>query len=135
MDHHAALRRLRSPRLLRTALACAVFDRTRSDWFFDPIEIEYSVRNPDELIAELAEELREPDRYAARSAFAFFTPKNEFCDRRMVYVPIKDLTVRYALAILFAEEIETEIHPQCFANRRAERAEARVRFTKDFASG
>jgi hypothetical protein len=135
MDHQSALRRLRSRQLLRTALAYAVFDRTGSDWFFDPIEIEHAVRNRDGLVAELAEELQDPAHYSPRTAFAFFTPKNELCDRRMVYVPIKDLTVRYGFAILFADEIETEIHPWCFANRRASGVEARVRFTQDFASG
>jgi len=45
------------------------------------------------------------------------------------------LIVRYAIAILFAEQIETEIHPQCFANRRANGDEAKVRFTEDFSTG
>jgi hypothetical protein len=133
MDHQAALRRLRSTRLLRTALAYAIFDRVNLDWFFDPIEIEYVVQNREGFLADLAEELHSPAAYEPLPAIAFFPPKNKLCDRRMVYVPIKDLTVRYALAILFSEEIETEIHPQCFANRRATGAEAAGRFTQDFA--
>jgi hypothetical protein len=134
MDYQTAIRQLRSPRLLRTAMAYAIFDRTRSDKFFDPIEIEHAIANGDELIKELAEELRDPVKYSPRTAFAFFPPKNDLCDRRMVYVPIKDLTVRYAFAILFAEEIEIEIHPQCFADRRATGEEAKVRFAQDFAT-
>jgi len=133
MDHHSALRRLRSPQLLKIALTYAIFDRTGSDWFYDPIEIEYALQNADEIVAELAEELRHPETYAPRTAFAFFTPKNELCDRRMVYVPIKDLVVRYALAILFADEIEIEIHPQCFSSRRATGTDVNARFTRDFA--
>jgi hypothetical protein len=135
MDHQTALRRLRSPKLLQTALTYAVFDRTGSDWFYDPVEIEHAVSHSEELIDELIEELREPARYAPRTAFAFFPPKNHLCDRRMVYLPIKDLVVRYAFGILFADEIDTEIHPQCFANRRAIEDEAKLRFTQDFATG
>ncbi len=135
MDHQRAIIRLRSREVLSAALDYAVFDRIHGDFFYDPLEIEYALANRDTLISELIEELQDPGQFRPRRAFAYFPPKNELCDRRMIYILIKDLIVRYAIAILFAEQIETEIHPQCFANRRASGDEARVRFTEDFSTG
>ena len=129
------MRRLRDPTLLQKAFAYAIYDRRHSDFFFDPFEIEYALAHRDELIGELIEELREPARYSQRPAFAYFPPKNDLCDRRLIHIPIKDLTLRYAFGILLSEHIETEIHPQCFANRRATGSEEEIRFTENFATG
>ncbi|SRR6266496_2879250 len=135
MDHQRAMRRLRDPSILQKAFGYAIYDRRHSDFFFDPFEIECAVAHRDELIGELIEELREPARYSQRPAFAYFPPKNELCDRRLIYIPLKDLTLRYAFGILLSEHIETDIHPQCFANRRASGADEGVRFTENFATG
>lgn len=135
MDHTRALNRIRSVDVLRAALNYAIYDRTHGDNFYDPFEIQHAVANSDILLSELTEELRSPGQFQPRAAFAYFPPKNDLCDRRLIYIPIKDLTVRYAIAIVFSEQIETEIHPQCFANRRASESEASTRFTEDFSTG
>ncbi len=135
MDHQRALNQLRSREVLSAALNYALFDRSNGDYFFDPFEIENARANSEALINELVEELSNPDRFDLRPAFAYFPPKNDLCDRRMIYIPIKDLTVRYAMALVFSEQIESEIHPQCFANRRATGSNARIRFIEDFSTG
>ena len=135
MDHQRALNRLRSREVLSAALNYALFDRSNGDYFFDPLEIENARANSATLINELMEELRDADRFEPRPAFAYFPPKNDLCDRRLIYIPIKDLTVRYAMALVFSEQIESEIHPQCFANRRATGSSATTRFTEDFSTG
>ncbi|MGD0261579.1 MAG: RNA-directed DNA polymerase [Verrucomicrobiota bacterium] len=135
MDHQRAINRLRTRELLSAALDYAIFDRRSADYFYDPLEIEHAVANRATIITELVEELQTPAHYSPRPAFAYFPPKSDLCDRRMTYIPIKDLTVRYGIAILFAEQIETEIHPHCFANRRAGEADAARRFTEDFSTG
>jgi hypothetical protein len=135
MDHQRAMRALRSPSILRLALKYAIYDRIHTDYFFDFFEIEYAISHTDELVAELIDELNDPNRYQQRPAFAYFPPKNELCDRRLIYIPIKDLTLRYALAILLSEHLETDVHPQCFANRCARGADANVRFTEHFVTG
>ena len=129
------MRRLRETELLRRALEYALYDRTHNDFFYDPFEIEHAATHREEIIAELIEELRVPNDFNQRPAFAYFPPKNALCDRRLVYIPIKDLTLRYAFAILFSEQLETDIHPQCFANRRATGAQQNLRFIEDFATG
>lgn len=135
MDHQRALNRLRTPEFLAIALDYALFDRTDGDHFFDPFEIEYAAENKDEMITDIIGELEHPGEFRPRVATAFFPPKDELCDRRMVYIPIKDLTIRYAIVLLFAEEIEHEMHDQCFSYRRPTGLVDRGRFTEDFASG
>jgi hypothetical protein len=135
MDHQRAIRALKTPSVLMLALKYAIYDRLNTDYFFDFSEIEYAVEHTDELVAELIDELEDSTKYRQRPAFAYFPPKNELCDRRLIYIPIKDLTLRYAFAILLAEHFETDVHPQCFANRRAPGTEANVRFTEHFVTG
>jgi hypothetical protein len=105
MDHQRALNQLRSREVLTEAMSFAIFDRTNGDFMFDPFEIENARTNSETLINELIEELREPTGFEPRPAFAFFPPKNQLCDRRLIYIPIKDLTVRYAMAMVFSEQI------------------------------
>jgi hypothetical protein len=135
MDHQRGLNQLRSREVLSAALDYALFDRVNGDFLFDPLEIENARTNSEKLINELIEELREPGQFEPRPAFAFFPPKNHLCDRRSIYIPIKDLTVRYSMAIVFSEQIESEIHPQCFAYRRTTGNYVRNRFTEEFSTG
>jgi hypothetical protein len=135
MDHQRAIRALKTPSVLMLALKYAIYDRSHTDYYFDFFEIEYAIEHTDELVAELIDELEDPASYRHRPAFAYFPPKNELCDRRLIYIPIKDLTLHYAFAILLAEHFETDVRPHCFANRRARDAEANVRFTQDFVTG
>lgn len=135
MDHQTALRRLRTHEILTAAFDYAIYDRQNGDHFFDPIEIEYSVANRESIITEIVSELQDIEAYQPRVAFAYFPPKNHLCDRRMVYIPLKDLVVRYAITILFSEEIEYEILDECFANRRAVGEAQRTHFTEEFATG
>ncbi len=127
--------RLKSNKLLSAAFDYAVFDRIHGDNFYDPIEIEYSKENKKEIISEIIEELSNTTGYSPRVAFAYYPPKNHLCDRRMIYIPIKDLVVRYGIAMIFSDEIEQDIHGQCFANRRATGEYRTQRFTEDFAIG
>jgi hypothetical protein len=135
MDHQRALRRLRSNELLNVAFDFAVYDRMRGDSFYNPFEIQYSLDNREVIISEIIEELVDVSGYRPRVAFAYFPPKNDLCDRRMIYIPIKDLIVRYGIAMIFSDEIEQDIHDQCFANRRATGTNRNIQFTEDFASG
>lgn len=135
MDHQHALNQLRSREVLSAALNYVLFDRSNGDYFFDPFEIENARANSKTLIDELVQELSDPDGFEPRPAFAYFPPKNDLCDRRMIYIPIKDLTLRYAMALVFSGQIESEIHPQCFANRRATGKDASTRFIEDFSTG
>src|SRR5262245_36265532 len=102
---------------LRRAFRYAHHDR-QNEWFYDPFELEWAEHNETVIIHELANELQQPRRYQLEHAYAYVTPKTELCYRRMIYIPFKDLVVRYAFAIVIADLLDQELSVRCFANRR-----------------
>src|SRR5258708_5761899 len=102
---------------LRRAFRYAHRDRSK-EWFYDPFELEWAARNEEAIVKDLAEELQDPMNYQLKPAYAYFTPKTELCCRRMIYIPFKDLVVRYAFAMVVADLVDQDLSPNCFANRR-----------------
>ena len=102
------------------------------EWFYDPFELEWAERNEVMIIKELVEELRDPLNYEFKPAYAYFTPKTDLCYRRMIYIPFKDLVVRYAFAIVVADLVDSDLSEKCFANRR-ELDTRSDRFLQEFA--
>lgn len=133
MDHARLMRRLQSANTIELAFEYAIRDRLTNDYFFNPFEIEYAMVNKQAVLDELREELSEPGEYTTKTAFAFFPPKNEHCYRRMVYIPLKDLVLRYAYVIIISDILETELCATCFANRRARGKRAEFTLLEDFA--
>lgn len=117
---------------LQRAFRYAYHDRQK-EWFYDPFELEWAEQNEAEILAELLDELKLPLGYERRPAFAYFTPKTELCYRRMIYLPFKDLVVRYAFATVVADLIDEDLSPRCFANRRDHDADTAL-FLQDFAA-
>ena len=134
VDHIRILNDIRDPQTLACALDYAIHDRVKNDHFYDPIEIDHTLRHQDQVLDEIAQELTSPDDYQPRPAFAYYPPKSALCYRRMVYVPIKDLVVRYALGIVFADRLDPQMIPTCFANRRSSGEQRSVSFTEPFQS-
>ncbi len=136
MDHQHALARLKSTEHLQQAFEYALNGRMNEEKFYDPTELAWASSHKAEIITEIQEELSDFDDYMPRVAFAYFLPKTELCDRRMVSLPLKDLVVRHALLMLFAERIECDLSNQCFANRRATgKNMAKKIFLEPFAEG
>lgn len=134
MDHVGLLNEVRAIKTLRAALDYAIYDRTHGDYYFDYFELEHAISNRDSILVELQEELARPEEYIARQAYAFYPPKNSLCYRRMVYIPLKDLVVRYAFCIILSEYIDPQLANTCFANRRATGDRRAIAFTEDFAA-
>lgn len=126
------LKQVRRKVNLQRAFRHAHHDRQK-EWFYDPFELEWAERNESTIIGELANELRDPLNYQLKSAYAYFTPKTELCYRRMIYIPFKDLVVRYAFAAVVADMLDTDLSPRCFANRREHDADSEL-FLEDFAT-
>lgn len=135
MNEQTALKQLQIPALLELAFDYAIFDRQSKDHFCDFSEIEEAQHNKEQWLAELASALQNPESYETAPAFAYLMPKNYLCDRRLVYLPLRDLIVRYAFCLVLAEDLEVQLIDTCFANRRASGTDAEVRFTEDFATG
>jgi hypothetical protein len=105
----------------------------QKEWFYDPFELEWAEQNESAIIDELTDELKDPLKYQLKPAYAYFTPKTDLCYRRMIYIPFKDLVVRYAFASVVADLVDQDLSPRCFANRRDDDASSGL-FLQDFAT-
>jgi len=127
------LNAVRNPLNLRKAFQYALRDRLL-DHYYDPFELEHASKNEEAIVAELVQELNDPNSYSPKPAYAYYPPKNTLCYRRMVYIPFKDLVVRYAFVIVFSNLLDPELSTHCFANRRARGEAAQCQFLQDFAN-
>jgi hypothetical protein len=133
MDHTRILNEICSRKVLDQAFGYALHDRTGTDFYFDYLEIEYARVNRDSILDEIVQELRTPKDFEPRLAYAYFPPKTALCYRRMVYLPFKDLVVRYAFCIVFSRLLDARMSPASFANRRASGGQAARSFLQDFS--
>ena len=133
MDHTRLLNEIRSRNNLNRAFEYALYDRIQKDYFADFFELEYVRGHKSQILDELEEELANPTEYHQRPAYAFFPPKTDLCLRRMVYLNFKDLVIRYAFAIVFAQVLDDSLAPTCFANRRATGEQAEQSLLANFA--
>ena len=134
MDHMRLLNEVRNRDILNQAFEYACYDRIRTDHYMDFFELEYISNHKSLVLNELEEELKSTSSFRQRPAYAFFPPKTELCFRRMVYLNFKDLVVRYSLAIVFAQVLDSQLLPTCFANRRATGKQAERSLLADFAN-
>jgi hypothetical protein len=116
---------------LRLALRYAHRDRLK-EWYYDPFELDWVEQNEETIIKDLTEELKDPSNYRLKAAYAYFTPKTELCFRRMIYIPFKDLVVRYAFATVIADFVDQDLSLKCFANRRDHDPDSGL-FLEDYA--
>ena len=133
-DHVRLLNRVRDLKTLEVAFQYALHDRMRLDYYYDPFEIDFVVANRQSILAELSQELADVRSYGPRPAYAYYAPKNYLCYRRMIYIPFKDLIIRYAFVMVLADLLDGELSENCFANRRARGESAKVTFLEDFAN-
>ena len=134
MDHIRLLNQIREKDNIEKAFNYALNERLNCDCYFDYFEIDYIRKNKEKVINEILEELAEPENYKHRPAYAYYPPKSKLCNRRMLYIPFKDLVVRYAFLIIIADCLNDELLSQCFANRRAQGKHAKQYFLEHFAS-
>jgi hypothetical protein len=133
MDHVQVLNYIKSDENIKKAFDYACFDRKHNDYYFDYFEIEYIENNKSAIINEIIQELDNVDEYNQRTAFSFFPPKTDLCFRRMIYIPFKDLVIRYAFVIVISDLLDNELSERCFANRRAKKNRANVSLLENFA--
>ena len=132
MDHTALLKKAISEESLRLALDHSIYDRIKRDFFYNPIEINYAIQNKDRIISELLFELNTPENYQQRTAFCYFPPKTKLTFRRLIYIPIKDLAVRYSFVKTISDYIDGRFSKNCFSNR-LERKNPQKYFLQDYA--
>ncbi len=133
MDHTRILNQIRDKKNLEKAFHYAYYDRTRSDSFYDPFEMDHVAGNKERILDEVFEELKDINGYTQRAAYSYFPAKTDLCFRRMIYIPFKDLVIRYAFVIVLADRLDSELSVNCFANRRAKGRQAEISLLKDFS--
>ncbi len=134
MNDRSLYTKIISPENLRRAFVYACAERQK-DYFYDPLEIKWYRAHEQELIEELHETLKEPENYEQESSFAYFPPKNRVCYRRMVFIPMRDLVVRYAFVSVIADQLDGRLGDRCFSNRRAKGDRAKYFLLEDYARG
>ena len=112
---------------LEIAFRYAFNDRIKRSKYFNLTEMIYYLNNRLELLEEIRQSLESPEGYKTATAYTYFIPKSEFCERRMLNLSFKDLVVRFAVAIVLADRLDADLIPSCFANRRC-RGEDAQRF-------
>ncbi len=117
MDHNNLLLQAISRESLQISLNHALYDRVKRDFFYDPIEINYAIQNKEKILDELEFELTLPENYQQRTSFCYYPPKTRLTFRRMIYIPIKDLCVRYSFVHTMAQYIDSRFINNCFSNR------------------
>lgn len=132
MDHIKLLNHFRSEENINKAFIYALNDRLRNDSYFDYFEIEYVQKYRQQIIEEILEELKYPKYFRVRVAYTYYFPKNNLCYRRMIYLPFKDLVVRYAFIIILANHLDKTLSNKCFANRRATGKQAQNFLFEDY---
>ena len=75
MDHTKLLIETISEKSLAKAFEFVIYDRVKREYFYNPIEINFAIKNKDLLIDELLFELKQPENYRPRTAVSYFTPK------------------------------------------------------------
>lgn len=132
MDHNTLLLKAISKESLKLGFNHAVYDRVKRDYFYDPIEINHALQHKDEIIDELEFELSQPENYQQRTSLCYFPPKTRLTFRRMIYIPIKDLCVRYSFIHTMAQYIDGRFIQNCFSNR-LEGKNSNKYFLQDFS--
>lgn len=118
MDSKEIYAKITDPKNIERAFVYACNERQK-DFFFDPTEIEWAIANKEAIISSILEDLKDPKTYSQKTSFAYFPPKTNICHRRMIFIPFKDLVIRYAFVNVLAEQLDIQLSERCFANRRA----------------
>ncbi len=117
---------------LQNSFDFAIYDRIKRECFYNPIEINYAIKNRKKIIAEVHFDIQHPSSYIQRTAFCFYAPKTKLTFRRMIYIPIKDLIIRYSVFYQIAKQLDAKLIENCFSNR-LERDSAKKQFLQDYA--
>ncbi|BAZ78880.1 reverse transcriptase domain-containing protein [Sphaerospermopsis kisseleviana CS-549] len=107
-------------KLIRNSIYYSIYSRLNDDHVCNFFELHINCKN-DTKINQLVEyihniySLSQP--YIQDRSFAYSYPKNDFFLRRCIYIPFKELAVRYHLVNTLALAVENSFIKTSFANR------------------
>lgn len=132
MDHIKLLNQVRDKQNIELAFNYALNDRKLSDSYFDHFEIEYVNSFKEKVIEGIRGELQSLSTLHTQAAYAYYMPKTNLCYRRMIYLPFKDLVIRYAFVIILTNHLDITLSSRCFANRKASGKRANSFLLEDY---
>lgn len=132
MDSKEIYAKITDPKNIERAFVYACNERQK-DFFFDPTEIEWAIANKEAIISSILEDLKDPKTYSQKTSFAYFPPKTNICHRRMIFIPFKDLVIRYAFVTVLADLLDFQLAENCFSNRRAKGKDGKDNLLQNFA--
>lgn len=132
MDSKELYAKITDPNNLERAFVYTCNERQK-DFFHDPTEIEWAKANRDSIISSISQILKDPKSYTQQTSFAYFPPKTNIVRRRMIFIPFKDLVIRYAFVTVLADLLDIQLSERCFANRRAKGKSANNNLLQNFA--
>ncbi len=117
MDHTTIYKKLQESKNLERAYVYALHDRLYGDPFCNFFEIEYYRVNKEKLFEEIHQITKNPNDFKPQKAFIFYFPKTNVCLRRMIYLELRDLVLRYLFVVVISDLLDYTFSPRCFAFR------------------
>ncbi len=119
MEEKALFNKLKNKSLFEKAFVYAIYDRINNDDFCNFFEINYYRNSKPKLYQEITDILHNFADFKQSICFAYYRPKDNLCFRRCVYIPFKELVLRYMILIIIVELTEYTLSKQCFSYRIA----------------
>ena len=119
MDEKALFNELKDESLFNKAFVYAIYDRINNDDFSNFFEIHFYRERRKELHKKITDILNDITDFKHSVCFAYYRPKDNLCFRRCVYIPFKELVIRYMILISIIEKTEYALSKQCFSYRIA----------------
>ncbi len=95
-------------------------------------ELNNAKDNKQEFIRRISAELQCLDSYKPAMGFYYAVPKSSLVDRYLVFLPFKELVLRYCFIQIIADIIDPQLIAHCFANR-IDNSDKHQGLTKNFA--
>ena len=131
-NHYQIYRSLISKKVLEQACVY-LYQGVKGLRYFDHAEREYLLKHKKEVVQELLLELKSKGGYKLQTAYTYYPPKSELCNRRMLCLHPKDHILRTAFVIVLSKMLEKDLLESCYANRRAEGHHSAKNLLADFA--
>lgn len=119
MEEKALFNKLKNKSLFEKAFVYAIYDRINNDDFCNFFEINFYRNRKSELYQEITDILDDFTCFQHSVCFAYYRPKDNLRFRRCVYIPFKELVIRYMILVIIVELTEHTLSKQCFSYRVA----------------
>lgn len=100
--------------------------------FVNPIQIEHCQAHQEEYIHTTRKRLEDYQNYASHVSIRALKRKNEFALRNFIIPNIEDDIARMSVVLPIANELESKLIANCFANRRGEQITKNKSLTESF---